>query len=123
MLVAGERQGLRLIVHQAWRLYPDKVNVAGAVDLIEMLRRFANAFGASIEVGDQRGHFIMLADIPPGKDVPNTIKLVFPPQKKPRTINVTYFRQVRPTSGNRKAALAIGIDLDRYREMLKTYGW
>jgi hypothetical protein len=122
MLVVGERRGLNFIVHQAWRVYPDKVDVVGAVDLIDLLRRFANAFGHDIEVGGERGRFIHFANIRPGEKVPNTIKYGNP-KKKPRLITVSYFFQNTAIGGHRRVALAIGVDLDEYREMLKSYGW
>jgi hypothetical protein len=121
MLVVGERRALNFFVHQAWRLYPNKVNLEGIVDLIGALRRFANEFGVDFEMGGERSHFIFLADIPVGQKVPDTMKIIAPNQKKPRTFTFTFFRQDRPAAGTRKAALAMCIDLDKYREMLRSF--
>ena len=40
--------------------------------------------------------------------------------KRPRVFTLTFFRQPWPQLGDRKAALALAIDLDSYREMLET---
>ena len=56
MLVGAQRDRLVLTVHQAWRLYPYMVDIRGA-NPIDLLHRFANAYGYDIEVGGQKGHF------------------------------------------------------------------
>lgn len=120
MLVAGERNGLALTVFQAWRLYPEDINLVGAENPLEMLRRFAFAFGHDVTVGDQTGRFIFQVDIPGGR-VP--VKGVIPPVpgKTRREINVTIFSQ--KTNNGTRAVLVVGIDLDKYREALHKHGW
>lgn len=127
MLVVGQRRGLVLDVHQAWRIYPSSVNLEGAKDLVEILRRFADAFGAEIQIGDKKGKFILAADLPKGQPVKMSFsvepeKLASRPSKT-REITISCFTQQNPLGETTQAALAVGVDLDRYRKVLKSYGW
>jgi hypothetical protein len=127
MLVAGQRQGLVLHVHQAWRVYPSLVNLDGVDDLVTMLRRFSDAFGADIEIGGQKGPFILAANLPTGVPVETSLTFVDPagPGKQPqkRLLTVSSFVQPSPRDGQNQIALATGIDLSRYREAIKERGW
>lgn len=62
MLVAAQREGFFLHVHQAWRIYPSKVNTAGVKEPIDWLRKFSDAYGIDVEVEGQSGHFFMFAN-------------------------------------------------------------
>ena len=128
MLVAGQRNGLVLNVHQAWRIYPTIVNLDGISSLVEILSRFADVFGAEIQVGDQKGHFIRVANLPKNEELRTTFNISIPilvPGKKSvnRTITVTSFVQRNPLGETNQAALIIGIDLNRYRDVLASHGW
>jgi hypothetical protein len=125
MLVAGERSnGVELSVHQAWRIYKDKSYFEGVVDLVDMLRRFADEFGAEIEVGGKEGHFFLTADIPNNNSLQYKIKLdnKWHGSKKRNEITVTHFIQ-NGQCGTKRAALIVAIDLMKYRKMLKLHGW
>ena len=125
MLIAGQRKGLVLNVHQAWRIYPDIVNLNGVRDLVDMLRRFSDVFGAEIELGGKRGHFILAADIPKGQDVETSLKIDsnLPLAKSKKVITFTSFLQGNPLGGSNQVALGIGINLDQYAEVIKSRGW
>jgi hypothetical protein len=123
MLVAAERHDLTLTVHQAWRLYPDEVDLAGASDPVDMLQKFAAVFGYDVTAGNQQGRFIFLADVPTGTDVLVQGKIPAARPGKTRQITVSYFHQVRPTLGVKQAALIVAIDLDKYRAALKSHGY
>ena len=127
MLVAGQRNELVLDIHQAWRIYPDIVNLNGIANLVDMLRRFADIFGTEISLGDKRGHFILAADIPKGQVIKTTFNIkadVDTSRKKSeKLITVTCFVQHNPMGGLNQAALATGISLSQYAEVLKSRGW
>jgi len=111
MLVAGKRMLERTLeIHQAWRLYGSKVNLDNPQDLVELLRRFADVYGADILVDGQRGRFFLTA-----KKVERTTRLDIPAG---REIMVTHFGQTNPQSGGRYAALVVAIDLGLYRATL-----
>lgn len=126
MLVAGQRKGTLLNVHQAWRVYTDIVNLVGTDTLVEMLERFSDVFGAKIQIGDKIGHFFLLADIP-NNQTHTRIKIITDVPKEGEkvvetNVTVTYFGQ--PSSnGNNKIALAVAIDLLHYARVLKSRGW
>jgi len=114
MLVGGQRDGFKLHVQQAWRIYPTRVNLAGAETPIEMLQRFANEYGAEIEVDNRKGHFFLFAERPP-----NGFKYEAP-SNRPAEVMVTQFLQQR--GGIPFAAMIIAVDLDKYRKTLATLG-
>jgi hypothetical protein len=128
MLVVGQRDGMKLFAHQAWRIYPDVVDVAGASTLIDLLQRFSDKFGAEIEMGGQKGKFILKADIEPSEGVKTSFNIIAMQNAKgrvraKRTITVTCFIQRGSPGSTSLAALAVGIDLDQYRESLLRRGW
>jgi hypothetical protein len=128
MLLAAQRDGLRLHVHQAWRIYPDVVDVAGAKTLIDLLKKFSDRFGAEIEMGGQKGKFILKADIAPGEQVSTSFSNAVVRDTKgnartARTITITCFMQRASREKAAVAALAVGIDLDQYKESLISRGW
>ncbi|MGZ4954121.1 MAG: hypothetical protein ACXV8Q_03325 [Methylobacter sp.] len=122
MLVAGERNGLNLTVHQAWRIYPDLVNLNEEGDLVDMLNRFADKFGAEIEFNGKKGHFFLNFEIPEND---HWQKITFP-AAAPNTrnnITLTYCMQPNLSGPSKKAALLVAIDLVKYRKTLKSRGW
>ena len=125
MLVAGERSnGVKLSIHQAWRIYKDKSYFEGVTDLVDMLRRFADEFGAEIEVGEKKGHFFLTADIPGSNPIQYNIHIDNKKSvsTKPHEIIVTHFVQT-DQYGKKRAALIVAIDLIKYRKTLKLHGW
>lgn len=128
MLVACQRNGLQLVVHQAWRVYSDLVDLRGVTDLVGMLERFSNAFGAEVVVGEQKGHFIKAVELKKGEHFPPDVQIpisrVLSGKKiKNPLITVSYFFQKSPIDENNKAALVVAINLDRYEDALKVRGW
>jgi hypothetical protein len=57
IVVAAQRDGFRLVVHQAWRIYPSVVKLDGVGTPIDWLRKFADVYGSEIEVEGKKGHF------------------------------------------------------------------
>lgn len=112
LLVAANRQKLVLTVHQAWRLYPSYVDARGT-DLVELLRRFADVYGNDIEIDDKRGHFFLWANKPLPKQIPIITR------GRRFEIMVSQFTQ-NLTSDEPQAALIVAIDLDKYRQLLKS---
>ena len=133
MLVAGQRKGTLLEIHQAWRLYHDLVDTSAAGSLVDLLGRFAGKYGIEVEVGNKKGHLILAEDIPKG-DVVTMSYDVFQGVGR-RTVGqggvrvehhvtVTCFVQQNPWGRDvNQAALVVGIDLNKYRKMLDLKGW
>jgi hypothetical protein len=125
MLVAGQRNGSELFVHQAWRIYEGSILIEGITDLVDMLHRFADKFGAEIEFDGKKGHFFLTADLP--NNSLSGFKINFDSKKhrskKPNKITVTYFNQNNQYGTSKQASLIVAIDLDRYRKLLKSHGW
>jgi hypothetical protein len=121
MLVVANRIGLTLHVHQAWRLYPDVVDLQETSDLIDMLKRFLRVFGVDIEMEGQHGRLILLADSPGGKPIQNLIKVRNPAIRGQRqtTITLSYFWA--PANRN-QAAFVVGVDQTKYMKMLRSRG-
>lgn len=114
MLVAAARTaGLGLTVHQAWRIYPAFIKTDNVKNLVELLHRFADAYGHDIEIGGEKGHFFLLLDklVPPQIDVPI-------PGGKPKSITVSQFLQKDRLTGRSFSALVVAIDLEQYRAVL-----
>ncbi len=120
MLVAGQRgQQYMFHVHQAWRLYSSRVDIQGAETLVDLLRRFADVYGAEITLDGKRGRFFLTSE----QVAPSRIVVEFGRNKKTgklkeESVTVTQFIQVEPTSAHRYAALVMAIDLNHYRETL-----
>lgn len=127
MLVAGQRYGLQLVVHQAWRVYADQVNLEGVSDLVEMLERFSDKFGAEIEVGGRKGHFFRELSFAEGEQMPPTFSVLIAEDGKViagnnRHFIFTCFFQVDSQTGKYLAALALAIDISRYEKFIRSRG-
>jgi len=123
MLVVGQRQGLKLVIHQAWRIYPSEVSLENTTTLVDLLQRFSDNFGIEIELGGKRGRFILAADLPKSDSLSVSWRaLSGEPQKigkrQRRKITLSCFTQKRP-NGTIQAALAVAIDLNKYSRLLE----
>jgi hypothetical protein len=121
MIVAAQRVGFRLDVHQAWRIYPSAVKLDGVHTPIDWLRKFADTYGFEIEVDGEKGHFFLLAQGP----IPE--KLSFqPPVSKGRKIElkaqISRFTDRDPITNRDTAAFIVAIDVGKYLKTLKELG-
>ncbi|WP_157643491.1 hypothetical protein [Burkholderia ubonensis] len=128
LLVAGQRRGIYLDVHQAWRIYRDVVNIDGAKTLVDVLRRFSEKYGVELEVGGKRGKFVIIADIDNNRPISTQIKMdTLAPRRQGknerRTATFSVFVQKKPMGGAEQAVFAIAADLDMYRDTLQQRGW
>lgn len=130
MLVVGQRSELRLDVHQAWRLYPDRVKMNGATDLLDLCRRFSAEYGLEFKVRGVQGKFLLEMDNTDGSVVAHDIEMlpVFVKdargrkvEKVPRMI-VSVFEHRSPSGASLNSLITV-IDLDRYRATLEAHGW
>jgi hypothetical protein len=116
MLVAAKRDGFKLHVHQAWRIYPSKVNIAGANTPVQLLQRFSDEYGAEIDINGRIGHFFLFSATP----APSAFKFNMG-RAKERNIVVSQFNQ-NDSRGRPNSALIVAIDLDKYKMTLKALG-
>lgn len=130
MLVVGHRgDGVKLHVHQAWRLYADAIPLEGASDLVDLLRRFSEQFGLYIEVDGVRTKFSLNKNLKEDR-TSGTIHVppVYGPDSKGRRVEkeVTFvlsnFMVHRP-DGTISATMTNAIDKERYLSMLRAHGW
>lgn len=131
MLVAGQREGLNLAVYYAWRLYSDRVNMSGATDLVDLLRRFTAEFGVDFKVKDFQGNFLVETELPEGEQMQHSIE-VLPlivtdargrkVERSSRRISLTFLLS-KHSNGGLAASLTTAVDLDRYQAALEAHGW
>lgn len=127
LLVAGQRNGLLLNIQQAWRIYADQINLEGAADLVEILRRFADKYGVDFTFNGVATKFVLHADRPAGTES----NIVILPQYKrdgkgrkvdrPINVNVTHF--FSNSKNETFSSLTLAIDLDKYNQTLIEHGW
>jgi hypothetical protein len=116
MLVAGQRgDGQVLDVHMAWRLYASRIDVGGAPDLVDLLRRFADIYGVDITLNGKPGRFFLTTS----HEVPAKVTVNMGTKSGKKEISVTRFVQRNPRTGKTYAALVMAIDLDLYRSTLE----
>jgi hypothetical protein len=115
MLVAAQREGFKLHVHQAWRLYPSKVKMAGANTQVQLLQRFADVYGAEIEINRKKDHFFLFSATP----APNTLKIAVP-RNKPQKIIISQFIQ-KDSEGRHNSALIVAVDVNKYKMTLRAF--
>jgi hypothetical protein len=115
MLVGALRNGTTLNVSQAWRIYTSRVDVDGAKRPLDWLRRFADTYGAEIEINGTKGKFFDL------ERVDRPLKKTFKGDKgKPREVIVSDF--TRWENDKEVMSLVVAIDSDKYRATLKALG-
>ena len=115
MLVAAQRDGFLLHVHQAWRIYPSIVNVSGVTTLVDWLKRFADVYGLSVEVDGRKDNFFLFVE----GNVPPAFKWDVPPNKK---LLMSRFASRDRDTAKERAALTVGIDIYKYLSTLDQLG-
>jgi hypothetical protein len=108
----GSRNGLVLQVGQAWRIYPAYVDIRGAGNLVELLKRFADVFGAPVEWEGKRGNFFLSV----GSPLPSNFTYKMPNSKKGTNIGISQVTQLR--WGKPIAAFVVCVDLIKYNDLL-----
>jgi hypothetical protein len=90
--------------------------MAGANTQVQLLQRFADVYGAEIEINRKKDHFFLFSATP----APSTIKIAMP-HNKPKKIIISQFIQ-KGSEGRPNSALIVAIDLDKYKMTLKALG-
>jgi hypothetical protein len=116
MLVAGNRDGTKLKVNQAWRIYTSRVDVTGVKEPLDWLKRFTDTYGAEIEINGTKAKFFNYAQI----SEPLEQKVDLGGKGKPRQIIIS--EHTRWVEGKPVASLITAIDSDKYRATLKALG-
>jgi hypothetical protein len=119
VIVAAQRDGFQLHVHQAWRVYPWIVKLDGAETPIDWLHKFADHYGFEIEVEGKKGYFFLTAQ----GHVPDTMKVPQRVAKRPEpTAIVSRFTQRDPLTGLEISALIVAIDIQKYLSTIEQWG-
>lgn len=121
MLVAGQRSGMQLNIHQAWRLYPDSFDPVGVNDLMDLLRRFIQVFGMEVKARGVSGKIFEVPDFRPGDEVESTLNPGKPGER--RLFSTTWFVHPRVRPEDEQRALIMGVDLTLYRDYLIRHGY
>lgn len=114
MLVAADRKGLILEVHQAWRIYPSKVDLLGAEKPVDLLQRFAGEYGVDAEIEGKKSSFFLRAGVGPSQ-----VRIHNPPGQ---VVMVSYFRQLDSRTGKQSLSLIVAINQRRYQSLIKHMG-
>lgn len=125
MLVAGQRLGLNLIVHHAWRIYASAVELGDAQSLVDVLRKFAESFGVDVRLGGKTGRFIYGTDLADNRNFETEWNQDQGQINKRghREVMMSCFWQHDPITKKPQAALAVAIDLVKYRRLLESQGY
>ena len=115
MLVAAKREGFLLHIHQAWRIYPQIIDVSGLATPVDWLKRFADFYGAKIEIQGEKANFFMFLE----GGIPSEMKWEVPPPKK---LLISRFSQQDPITHADQAALIVAIDIYKYLDTLDDLG-
>lgn len=118
-LIIGQRRGLNMMVDQSWHIY-DGLEKSNSSDFIDMLRGFCNNFGINFEIEGKIYRFLYIKNFPAGLSGETKLKLL--PDKKKKSYHVIVTKVETPDkSGAIKTAFTMAIDIDKYRESLKTH--
>lgn len=112
VLVAASRNGLVLNVAQAWRIYPALLDTGKASSLVDVLRMFANEYGANMQWQGKTGSFFLTVE----QEITKSFVVQFKASGKDQKVG--FAQVVQHQNGNRTAALVVFIDLLRYHAML-----
>ncbi|MBM2715479.1 hypothetical protein JQK88_30595 [Mesorhizobium caraganae] len=112
-VVAGQRDGFIMNVHQSWRIYPARVDIAGAKTPIDLLQRFAAQYGVDLDVDGKKGHFIVSTTTRRESKVQIISSL--PNQR----FTVSHFSQLDKETGATTSSLVIGVNNTKYLAALK----
>ena len=104
-------EGFFLHVHQAWRVYPQIVDISGLARPVDWLKRFADFYGAKVEIQGKKANFFMFLE----GDIPSEIKWEAPPRRK---LLISRFAQRDPITQAEHAALVVAIDIHKYLDTL-----
>jgi len=120
MLVGAQRQEgtTQLNVLQAYRIYPSRVDLSGANEPLEWLKRFTEVYGAEIEVNGVKAKFFNYAQIT--RPLETKAEVGAKGSGKPRQIIISDF--TRWQDGREIATLIAAIDSDKYRATLDELG-
>jgi hypothetical protein len=110
LLVVANRDGLVLNVGQVWRIYPSLLDVSDCHNLVKVLERFANSYGAPITVGGKVGNFFLITE----HSVPSTVR--FTPEVG--RVNVGISQLTQATRGVATSALVVAINLIKYHDII-----
>ncbi len=111
LLVVGSRDGLILTVAQVWRIYPSLLDVSACTNLVEVLEKFAETYGAAIECEGKRGKFFLTVETPLQGKISYTADAG-------RKAKILISQVSQSVYGKRTSALTFGIDMIAYQAVL-----
>jgi hypothetical protein len=114
VVIGSRRENRRISVHHFWRIYPIDINICACKTLVDVIERFAEKYGADLEIAGWRGHFLRYMALPE-----LSWKLNLPNQKGRRVMVFVVTRH--PTPQTTEFAFAIGVDLNAYFSDVKNH--
>jgi hypothetical protein len=120
LLIIGKRDGLNLIVNQAWHIYNDIIYpLSNAFDLLKI---FVEKFGVEVEFQGEISKLFLSVIAKNEREFRIIIDDKKTTKAKSGEPELSFFHFIRPTDdGNNKYSLFFVIDLLKYRNYLKTH--
>ncbi|UNC15610.1 hypothetical protein FE249_15975 [Acidiphilium multivorum] len=112
LLVVSIREGLRLRINQAWRIYRHVTDIKKSDNLIDVLRLFSQKFGVPFEWEGRKSSFFITTNSPIANH--NTYKYGL--VKKGHTFAFTQMQHRQ--NGSPTSQLVVSIDITEYVEFL-----
>lgn len=127
LLVAGQRSDQTLSVIQVWRLYDDIIDSSGNGDLIELLKRFSEEFGVTVDINGEKAKFVLFSGAGVSMDEIQTTWEIKGSSNgsKPEVFsaNITHFVQKDPGTDKICGALIVAVDVIKYERLLDSKKW
>ena len=125
LLVVGQRDKMKMAVHQAWRIYADVIPNWEIMSLIDLLRAFADVYGIEMEYNHEKGKFFLANTSNINETFDIKVVSALDKSKKPIRTSFTFscFFQNKPSSLLKQASLLVAIDLNKYKNLLIERKW
>lgn len=120
-LVGAQRKegaGRGLVISQAWRIYPSRVDLGGSKTPLDWLQRFTDVYGAEMEVNGRKAKFFNYAELK--EPISKMAEVGGPGSGKPREIIISDFTRI--VEGKEVATLITAVDSDKYLATIKALG-
>lgn len=125
LLVVGQRNKMKMVIHQVWRIYSDIIPDVKIMSLIDLLKAFSEEYGIEMELNGQKGKFFLSDTSNLNKTFNIKINPIYDKSNKkiPTSFTFSHFIQNKPASLLKQASLLVAIDLNKYKALLKERRW
>lgn len=122
LLVIGQRIGIKLIVHQVWKMYEDLFKYDISNNLVSMLKEFTEKFGVEVTFRNQKAKFFLSEIAQSEKEFNIDINNKNLIKDKNGNTNITFAHFTESVSNkDKKLSLFLVIDLNKYKNYLQKH--